>query len=68
MKIDELIKLEEIIFGYKQINKLLPKRLQHIVDHDSKGLTLSKNTLTTLEIKEYQIAQTVITISIETAS
>ena len=42
MKIDELIKLEEIKFGYKQINKLLPKRLQYIVDHDSKGLTLTK--------------------------
>ena len=30
MKIDELIKLEEIKFGYRQINKLLPNRPQHI--------------------------------------
>ena len=43
MKIDELIKLEEIKFGYRQINKSLPNRLQHIVDHDSKDLTLTKN-------------------------
>ena len=43
MKIDELIKLEEIKFGYRQINKLLPNKLQHIVDHDSKGLTLAKS-------------------------
>ena len=42
LKLDELIKLEEIKFGYKQINKLLPNKLQYIVDHDSKGLTLTK--------------------------
>ena len=42
LRIDELIKLEEIKFGYKQINKLLPNKLQYIVDHDSKGLTLMK--------------------------
>ena len=42
LKLDELIKLEEIKFGYKQINKLLPNKLQYIVDHDSKGLTLMK--------------------------
>ena len=42
LRIDELIKLEEIKFGYKQINKLLPNKLQYIVDHDSKGLTLTK--------------------------
>ena len=42
LKINELIKLEEIKFGYKQIKKLLPSRLQYIVDHDSKGLTLMK--------------------------
>ena len=41
-RINELIKLEEIKFGYKQINKLLPNRLQYIVDHDSKGLPLMK--------------------------
>ena len=42
LKIDELIKLEKIKFGYKQTKKLLPSRLQYIVDHDSKGLTLTK--------------------------
>ena len=42
LRIDELIRLEEIKFGYKQINKLLPNKLQYIVDHDSKGLTLMK--------------------------
>ena len=42
LKIDELIKLEEIKFGYKQINNILPNKLQSIVDHDSKGLSLMK--------------------------
>ena len=68
LRINELIKLEEIKFGYKQINKLLPNRLQYIVDHDSKGLTLTKSMPTTPEIKKSQIAQVVITINTETAS
>ena len=42
LRIEDLIQLEEIKFGFKQINKLLPKRLQDIVDHDSKGTTLAK--------------------------
>ena len=42
LRIDQLIRLEEIKFGYKQINKLLPNKLQYIVDHDSKGKTLMK--------------------------
>ena len=68
LKLDELIKLEEIKFGYKQINKLLPNKLQYIVDHDSKGLTLTKRHATTPEIKKSQTAQVVITISTESAS
>ena len=42
LKLDVLIKLEEIKFGYKQTNKLLPNKLQYIVDHDPKGVTLMK--------------------------
>ena len=42
LRIEDLIQLEEIKFRFKQINKLLPKRLQDIVDHDSKGATLVK--------------------------
>ena len=43
LKINELIELEEIKFGYRQINKLLPIKLQNIVDHDPKGHSLTKN-------------------------
>ena len=42
LKFTELIHLEEIKFGFKQINKLLPTKLQHIVDHDHCGHTLNK--------------------------
>ena len=42
LRIEHLIQLEEIKFGFKQINKLLPKKLQDIVDHDSKGVSLAK--------------------------
>ena len=42
LKITEMIELEEIKFGYKQINKLLSQKLQHIVDHDPYGHALNK--------------------------
>ena len=42
LRIESLIQLEEIKFGFKLINKLLPKKLQNLVDHDSKGITLAK--------------------------
>ena len=37
-----MIELEEVKFGYKQINKLLPLKLQTIVDHDLSGHPLNK--------------------------
>ena len=43
LKINELIKLEEIRFGFKITNKLLPNNLQLLVDHDQHGYALNKN-------------------------
>ena len=42
LKFTEMINLEEIKFGYKQINKLLPAKLQYLVDHDHCGHPLNK--------------------------
>ena len=42
LKFTELIKLEEIKLGYKQINKMLPRKLQEIMDHDHSGRSLKK--------------------------
>ena len=42
LKFSQLIKLEEIKLGYRQINKLLPSKLQEIMDHDHSGRPLNK--------------------------
>ena len=42
LKLTEMIQLEEIKHCFKQINKLIPVKLQYIVDHDHHGRTLNK--------------------------
>ena len=48
-----MIQLQEIKFGFKQINQLLPTKLQHIVDHDHNERVLNKKTFTTQEIRKF---------------
>ena len=65
LRIENLIQLEEIKFGFKQINKLLPKKLQNIVDYDSKGVTLLNCMPMKPGIKRYLISRVATIINTE---